>query len=308
VVIVSAALLVPVLAACNHMPLIGTRADKDRTPAAERLPEVPALVKYLNDNASRVQAVECTSLGIDCTQGSQKVGVSGKMVCQKPRNFRLRADLLGSSAADIGSNSEEFWYWISKATPPHVYHCSYHDLATKKVNVPFPFHPDMVVTALGMASYDANAEYKLNAPPRANYLELVQQTTSPHGQPVQRVTVFARTKQEPPHPQVIAHVLKDMSGKLICRASIRKVRVDRATGVALPTDLTIEWPEQKLSMTLLMPDVRSVNNLPVARSQALFQRGDLARYTSFDLGRMAVDGPGAIRRAGATALPGPSTR
>ncbi len=309
VLIGSAALLVSVLGACNHTPLIGPRVDKDRPPLPERLPEAPALVKYLNDNANLVQAVECTSLGINCTQGSQSVGLDGRMICQKPRNFRLTAQLLGSSTADIGSNDKEFWYWISKATPPHVYHCSYAELATGKVNVPFPFQPDMVVAALGMATYDEKATYQLNSPPRANYIELIQQTTSSQGQPVQRITVFAKTVQKAPAPQVIAHVLKDARGKLIAKATIQSVRIDRATGAALPTNLTLEWPDQKLKMTLLMNDVRSNNGLTAARAGAMFQRDDLSRkITTFDLARMQVDGPGGIRRAGATAVPGVAPR
>src|SRR5262249_54514000 len=155
-----------------------------------------------------------------------------------------------------------FWYWISKADPPYVYHCSYRELSTGKVHVPFPFHPDMVVAALGMASYDEKAKYELKAPPRTNYLELIQQTTSPQGQPVQRITVFHRYQQKAPQPQVMAHVLKDMKGKLICQATIQSVQVDRVTKATLPTRVTIEWPEQKLKMTMIMPDAHGVSLTP----------------------------------------------
>ena len=55
------------------------------------------------------------------------------MACQKPRDFRLRAKILGTPAVDLGSNDQEFWYWISKVNPPHVYHCSYENLKTGKV-------------------------------------------------------------------------------------------------------------------------------------------------------------------------------
>jgi hypothetical protein len=294
--VLGVALLAPVLAGCNLAPVLGNRDPGARAP--ERKPDVPALVHYLNDNANRVQAVQSNRIAIDCQQGSQKIGLDGMMVCQKPRNFRLRARLIGQPAVDIGSNDEEFWYWISKADPPHVFHCSYRELSTGRVFLPFPFQPDMVVAALGMAQYDANAKYELRATDR--YLELIQGSTSPAGQPVQRITVFNRLEQKAPQPQVVAHVLKDMKGKLICQANIHQVQVDRATGALLPTKVSIEWPEQKLKMTLTLYDAQSTS-VDATRAARLFQRTDLSGLSSFDLARRAVDSPDAVRRAGAVA-------
>ena len=82
------------------------------------------------------------------------------------------ADVLGKSAVDIGSNNDEFWYWISQDNPPYLYHCAYKDLATGKVNVPFPFQPDMVVAALGIAEYDPKGKYELRE--QAAAWELIQ--------------------------------------------------------------------------------------------------------------------------------------
>src|SRR3954467_12183339 len=109
-----AALLLCVLVGCNHTNLI-PRDDKIKSPPPDTLPDVPALVRYMNNNANLVQAVESTSLAINCSQGAQSVGIDGMMVCQKPRNFRLSAKAFGNPVADIGSNNDEFWYWISKA-------------------------------------------------------------------------------------------------------------------------------------------------------------------------------------------------
>jgi hypothetical protein len=295
-----AALLLAVLVGCNHTPLI-PRNDRAPAPTAESLPEVPALVRYLNKNADLVQAVESSSLHIDCSQGSQKVGLDGLMACQKPRNFRLTAKMFAQPAADIGSNNDEFWYWISKADPPYVYHCSYRDLGTGRVRVPFPFQPDMVVAALGMAKYDENAKYELKAPPKAKYVELVQNTTSPQGQPVQRITVFHRYEQKAPEPQVLAHVLKDARGKLICQATVHKVQIDRVTRATLPTKVTLEWPDQKLRMTLIMPDLHGVNLTP-DRTALLFRRDALNKLTAYDLARQGIDRPSSIQRAGATLM------
>src|SRR5947208_16777899 len=117
-------------------------------------PNAVAMVSYLNENAQRMQGLTFTSVSMRASQGGDVVSVEGRLDCQRPHNFRLRAKVVGQPMVDVGSNSEEFWYWISKANPPYVYHCSYNDLARPDVRVPLPFQPDTILAALGMAHYD----------------------------------------------------------------------------------------------------------------------------------------------------------
>jgi hypothetical protein len=286
-------LAVPLLLGCNHTPVIGKREEVKPLPPGTKA-DPPSLVRYLNENARRVSAVQSNRVEMDCKQGRQAVGLDGMLVCQKPRDFRLRAKVLANPTVDIGSNDREFWYWISKATPPYVYHCSYSDMSTSKVNLPFPFQPDMVVAALGLAEYDAKARYELKEVGR--YLELSQDVTTSAGKPARRVTVFNKIKVAAPNPQVVGHILRDNRGKLICQATIHRVAIDRGTGAILPTWVTLEWPAQEMKMTLKMNDLRAVK-LDATRSARLFQRTDLTSYDSFDLARGRIDTPGAVRRA-----------
>jgi hypothetical protein len=292
------ALLLPFFLGCNHTPVIRDRGGPP--PAGPNAkPDVPALVNYLNLNAQKVQSVRA-KVDIDCKQGRQAAGLGGMLACVKPLDFRLKADVLGKPAVDIGSNKEEFWYWISQAPGPYVYHCSYRDLSTGKVNLPFPFQPDMVVAALGIAEYDPNAKYELKEYPKA--VALIQDATGPTGQKVKRITVFNRFQAAPGQPQVLEHVLQDLRGKVICRATVQRVTVDRATNATIPTTVTIQWPEQELTMKLMLSDVRT-NVVDQASAARLFQRGDLTAHESFDLARGVVDTPGGVRRAGASVLP-----
>jgi hypothetical protein len=258
-------------------------------------PDAAALVGYLNDNAKRVQSIECASLTIDAREGIQTVGLTGMMSCQKPRNLRLQATLFGSPAVDMGSNDTEFWYWISKADPPYVYHCSYQDLSRPGgVNLPFPFQPDMIVAALGMADYDPNGKYEVKTYPQyPQYLELVESAVSPQGEPVQKVTVFNRAKAAPGQSQVIAHVLKDARGGLICKATIQETQVTRE-GVVLPRKVTLDWPAQRIQMKMQLFDMQVVQIEP-QQAERYFQRTDLSTLQSYDLARRVVDGPGAQR-------------
>jgi hypothetical protein len=292
------ALLTPA-AGCNLLPIFSPGGrDNIARPVATRTPDATALVKYMNDNAALVQAVRCNRVAIDCKQGRQSIGLDGLLICQKPKNFRLKAQVLGSPAVDIGSNSEEFWYWIKEGKPPYVFHCSYADLGTGRVELPFPFQPDMLVAALGIAEYDPAGKYEVRPAPSGKYLELIETTRSSQGEPVHRVTVFASHQVPAGQPQVLAHVLRDSKGKLICQANIHAVQVERTTRVPLPTKVTLEWPAQELKMTLSMSDLQPVNLQP-EQSARMFSRGEL-EYATFDLARRVVDTPDGVRRAGGT--------
>jgi hypothetical protein len=286
---------------CNHTPIIGDR-QPPQLPPNTKVPEAAALVTYLNQQAARVQTVRA-KVDMDCKADGQSVALGGMMGCQKPRDFRLKANVLGQPAVDMGSNNNEFWYWISKAPQPYVYHCSYRDLATGQVRIPFPFQPDMVVSALGLAEYDMKGVYEVRANPggtRANpngTLELIQDTVSPSGQPVKKIVVFNRMTSQPGQPQVLAHVLRDSKGGLICQAHIQRVQVDRITGAVVPTRMMIEWPAQKISMRLDLSDV-TVNTIDRNTASVMFSRAGLA-YATFDLARNAVDSPTSVQRAGA---------
>src|SRR4051794_3898885 len=63
-------------------------------PVPSETPTATVLVNYLNDNGQKIQSLECLQMDLDCKQKMQMVGLSGKMVCQKPRNFRMSATVI----------------------------------------------------------------------------------------------------------------------------------------------------------------------------------------------------------------------
>ncbi len=298
----SVAVLLGAVVGCNVVAPHRRDTGSSTAVTDDRLPTTEALVGYLNRNAERVgaNALQCKNLTIDCKANGQAVGLGGSMMCQKPRSFRLMAKVVGQPAVDIGSNQDEFWYWISKNEPPYLFHCSY-DALSKGANIPFPFQPDMVVTALGIANYDPSKTYQLNAPPKANYYELIESITSPQGQPMQKVVVFDRSERFPPQPQVIAHVLRDSKGNIICKATIESVQQNRDTGAILPRKVTFSWPAQKLEMKMELHDLQVVTMTP-ERAGRVFTRRDLS-YPSYDLAARVLDGSGGVQRAGANAPP-----
>jgi hypothetical protein len=267
--------------------------DPSRGRVVTQTPTAPQLVAQLNATSQRLQSIECRDVWIDAKQGIQPVGLPGYMICQKNRNFRLTGKLGGKPAVDIGSNEQEFWFWISQAEPPGLYYCSYADLESGRVRrLPFPFQPSWVMEALGMADREPNGTYE-PVKATASTFELIQNTVGTQGQPVRKVTVFRRNLQ------VAGHRLEDASGREICTAQVLDMQQDQASGTVVPKVIQLTWKAQELTMKLRLDGVRVNGGIPPDRAQAAFSRPRWQNIPAYDLAGGADQPTGQVQRAGA---------
>jgi hypothetical protein len=218
-------------------------------------PTADKLVSYLNDNASRLKSVRTPGqdISISCQYGIMPpVSLTARMECEKPRNLRLVAyHGLGGTEVDLGSNAQEFWWWIKRGDP-YQYYCSYKDLEEGRVQaVMFPFQPEWIMEAMGMANYGTADQY-LGVKSERNSVLLFKRTRLPQGKDGVKVIVFNRdpTKVRAGVAQVTQHQLRDEKGTLLVSADISKVQVDDVSGGVVPRVMTLHWPAAKLSMTL----------------------------------------------------------
>ena len=292
---------------CNHL-MPNQRDSVASGPAVNSAtPTVDNLIEYLNNNAAAVkpdQAITCRNVMIDVHAEGGQGGIDCKMICQAPRHFRLSGVALGQPMVEVGSNDKEFWFWSKQINPPYLFHCSYNDLANG-VKVPFPFQPDMVLNALGLAPYDRTKKYTMKTvddnKARRKLIELTEQTLSPDHKPIQKITVFNSVTAELPQPQVIAHIIKDEQGRVVCSATIRYAqRVDGINGPIIPRIVDFNWPEQKMKMTMRIENP-SIIAMPPAKAASIFNRQDL-QYQSVDLATQAMDGAGVQQAGGATQI------
>jgi hypothetical protein len=250
-------------------------------------PTSASMVAYLNENARLVPAVSAEDITLDCHQGKESIVLTGRMDCEKPKKFRLTAKLSFQPAADIGSNDQEFWFWVSKANPPYVYHCSHEGMARAATRLPFPFEPEMLMAALGMGELDATKKYEVRT--TGNTVELIEQAVSSKGQPIQKVTEFNRGARGD-QPTIAAHILRDPQGRKICEAIITHSRRDPASGAELPLRVTLHWPEQQVEMKMKLDSLHVVQPNPEA-TQRLYTRRALSSQQSFDLEANRIDAP-----------------
>jgi hypothetical protein len=276
--------------------LTGDGRIKAPIPAAPPTAEV--LVQNLNDNAQRLQSIQADSLRIRAEADGQGITLLGRMTTQKPSNFRLQADIMGKRAVDMGSNSQEFWYWVSQANPPALVYCSYEDFRAGRARMPFPFQPEWIIETLGMMERNPKGVYQVEVKP--NTIELVEQTTSPQGQPVRKVTFFARTPLQDGRYPVVGHQLQDAKGQPICTARVEDTHYDRTSGAAVPRQVTLSWPAEHLQLSLKLDGLTVNNTINPTSAGMLFTRPNMPR--SIDLAKVYAQ-PMGLQQAGAYSTP-----
>lgn len=289
----SLGLAVSLLSGCVWL---NNHKDKDIKvpPAVSMAKATPqSLVTYLNDNAKLTTSIRA-NMACAVMQKGKGLEPTGMMACQKPHDFRLRAKVMGLDQVDIVSNADEMSFWIKQADPKRQFVMKHKDLATGKAHAPFPFQPDMVLVALGMADYDPAAKYDLKV--FDTTLELISDATSADGKPIKRTVVFRRKPVTGDESQIVGHVVKDASGKLICQATVDRVYRDRS-GAVVPSVVTIKYPSEDVTMKLTLSNI-AVNAITKEDSARLFTRTPIPGAEVYDLASRSVASPSDVSRAG----------
>jgi hypothetical protein len=219
-------LIVTAAAGCATGPLARQQpAGFSGTPSAEQL------IAHLNQNCRSIQSLDYGRVNIRAKQGLQTLAVDGMLSYQKPRNFRLVAEAVGSTQADVGSNDKEFWFWFKQDNPPTLYHCSYDEFPQCK-NLRLPIHPDWIAEAMCVQEFGPPGKYQMRV---VNGLaEFVSQTQTPQGVPLQKVTLVALSG--PNAGLVVGHKVRTAQGQEVWSAEVTEYQKVAGHSVQLKLD------------------------------------------------------------------------
>lgn len=232
------------------------------------------VVTRLNENILRTTGWRSTDVSV--TSPGMPVALNGRIAVESPRNLRLLMSSLGGNEADLGSNSEEFWFWMRRAEPHHVFHAR-HDQAHKvQRRLQIPFQPDWLMEALGVIPVNEAQVEMFHPASGGDTVDLVGERAAPDGRPVRRVTTVDVTRGV-----IVAHSLFDADGRLLARALFAKHQHE-ADGTVLPHAITLEWPQN--GMTLKMAIGRIEVN-PTSQPVKTWELPVIPGYEPFDLGR-----------------------
>jgi len=248
-------------------------------PVHAGVPTAEQVVTYLNQNARGVHSIQYGDVDISVKQGAQSFGADAYVFYQKPRNFRMQATSGGMSQADVGSNEQEFWFWIRQDKSNAVYRCLYEDLP--RVNsLKIPLNPEWICEALCVQELGDPRQYQVRGVGGA--VELTSQTTSPQGAPMQKIITVALGG--PMAGRVTGLKLRSAHGQEIWAAEITEYHVNLPGQHAIPRKLKIRCPSENLEINFKL-DKPEINTIQAQAARNLFQRPEIHGYQVIDLAR-----------------------
>lgn len=215
---------------------------------------LPEVLHLVNRNAALVQSLYTTDARVTGSSQGQPFTIGARFAMEKPRRFRLIArNVLGNEELDLGSNDEQFWYWVARAQPPALYYCR-HEQAT---DAALPLDPNWIIEALGVGELEPAEVYEGPNPVGGGRIELRSHARSPQGEPLTRLTTIDACRG-----WIVEQTLIDASGRVVAQAALSQHRDDPESGAVLPRRVHLSWPDARLSITLSLSDLR-VNEMPV---------------------------------------------
>lgn len=235
-----------------------------------------------NLNANLIRSMEAKQLNVTVNGRRMTGGLSGNMAMERDRNFTLELNAMGQAKANIGSNDEEFWFWVDDEDNS-VYTCDYRDIDS--CGLAATFQPDWILEAMGLRPFSEREAKTLVAKPSPTLpggIVLTQHRSDSRGQGFTKETTVNK------EGQITEHRLFDASKKnLLAVATISKWNRTKfldgagegaegdAAGprsVVVPTNFRLEWTREKIRLEIAIDTKRLVMNPTFAedRRVALF--------------------------------------
>jgi hypothetical protein len=239
-----------------------------------------------NENARKVRSLEAfPSVTVNRKIG---VGLSGKLALERPRNFNMTlASTMAGDVANIGSNDQEFWFWVKDSDPKAVFFCNYED--SSKNPLGSSLQPDWIVESLGLQAFDAEtmagAQVKPGTDPGT--MVVTQRPRNASGPSFLKETVVAESTRRVIEQRIFTPDKKT----LLARATVsdhQRVELPSPEGeppsnVDLPRKLRLEWTQEKLILDVVLNKVKVNPVFAETRRAALFAKPAYEGYAEVNL-------------------------
>lgn len=246
-----------------------------------------------NRNAGRVQSLKARP-EIKIDDRRRFFGASGKLAIERPKNFKLELSVAMANAADIGSNDEEFWFWISHSDEKAIYYCDYDENGHSPLAG--SLQPEWITETLGMKlfSEDEIAEMKVRTGIEPGTLILSHSEKTAQGETIIKEMVISEATHRIREHKVFAADHKT----LLAHATIPEyldVPVPASTDdsepsgqkVFLPKVLKLEWIQEKLSLQILLSQVEINPKFTETSRAAMFVEPTIRGFNRVNLATRA---------------------
>jgi hypothetical protein len=239
-------------------------------PLAERTLDKDEFIAEHNRNADQIQTLEANpAIGVS---GRITGHADGKLAIERPRNFKLALKSLRTTEADIGSNDEEFWFWVHNEK--RIYWCNYDELNSSSLAV--TYQPDWIIAALGLKAItpEEAAGVRVNVGDAPGTTALIFPPTKTGGQSYTRMLIVWNHNRRIKEHRIYQGTVS--SKNLLAQAKVGRFTEYDAGGdegdtqkCHLPESVTLEWIQDQLTMKVTLQDVK-VNQFDSSRSASLF--------------------------------------
>jgi hypothetical protein len=245
------------------------------------------LIYAVNANTDRVEQLQTDSATLK-VQGVP--ALRANLAFQRPRNFRLRAELFQFTGRelDMGSNDELFWFWIRRNDPPVIYYAQHEQFAASPARNLIPVEPDRLIQCLGLVRLQGDAQHEGPIVGQDGRLQVRSRLPSPRGELVRVMQLDAT------YGWVLQQQLYDPNGQLLVAAEASKYRFYPDEAVSLPHHVEVQLAPGQPAQLAFELDVSSylVNRL-YGESSQLWALPDIEGHPRVDIAQAPYQGPGA---------------
>jgi hypothetical protein len=283
--------------------LTGCRADGTGTLSLHPRPgltqtsfDVDEFIAEHNRNAERIQSLEARPSIVVDAPWMRPVHVDGRLALERPQNFKLELRDHGVTKADLGSNAEEFWYWMANPKEPYIFWCRYDELRSSQL--PVTYQPDWIIVALGLKPITPQeaATIKLRNGVEPGTTVLSFPAVRDRGEPYSRELVVANSNRR--IKKLLIYSEAEKSRTLVAQAQpshYQTYPAGSASGsnpqtCSLPQRLKLEWKRERLVMDVTLETEEfqvAVNQFDHAIGRTIFVEPERDGYSRVNLAEMS---------------------
>ncbi|MFO7908154.1 MAG: hypothetical protein ACQESR_29710 [Planctomycetota bacterium] len=228
-------LIAPLATGCRVLPFWLRQDDVQLPPEAfTDVPSMDEAIYAVNANTERVEQLRTENATLRC-EGIAMPALRLNMAYERPRHFRLRAELsqFTGRELDLGSNDELFWFWIRRAQQPGIYYARHDEFAVSPARDLIPIEPHRLPETLGLVRFE-QTEHHAGPTLRDNLLEIRSRIPSPRGD-MTRVILLDAT-----YGWIVEQHYYDASGQLLFSARASEHRYYPDDAVTMPHRVEVQ--------------------------------------------------------------------
>jgi hypothetical protein len=213
----------------------------------------------------------------------------------------------------MGSNDEEFWFWVQNDKDRSIYWCRYADLDSSALAM--THQPDWIIEALGLRPISSEEAKKitLKKGPETGTTALVFPPTGAGGETYTRMmVVWDKTRRIKEH-----RIYTGNQQVLLAQADVKGYNEfdldssggEKADTCFLPDSIRLDWKREQLALdVLLRRDDVKINQFDSSKSAHLFVEPEIPGYDRVNLAELNRRTPKGERTSVRHTLPPPDSR